>query len=111
MAPLPARSEPAQGGRRLGGALSRLLGTTLRPPGPLPAQTESRRKKTRAKKIIAPRARLNQSQTREDTRSMNKDQAADLQPGQELVITRVFDAPRELVFKAWTDPEHLKHWW
>jgi uncharacterized protein YndB with AHSA1/START domain len=28
----------------------------------------------------------------------------------ELVIRRVFDAPRELVFKAWTDPEHLKQW-
>jgi uncharacterized protein YndB with AHSA1/START domain len=23
----------------------------------------------------------------------------------ELVVTRVFDAPRELVFKAWTDPK------
>ena len=29
----------------------------------------------------------------------------------ELVITRVFDAPRELVFKAWTDPEHFVRWW
>jgi uncharacterized protein YndB with AHSA1/START domain len=29
----------------------------------------------------------------------------------ELVITRVFDAPRDLVFKAWSDPEMLKHWW
>jgi len=28
-----------------------------------------------------------------------------------LVITRVFDAPRELVFKAWTDPSHAKCWW
>jgi len=28
-----------------------------------------------------------------------------------LRITRVFDAPRELVFKAWTEAEHLKHWW
>jgi uncharacterized protein YndB with AHSA1/START domain len=27
-----------------------------------------------------------------------------------LVITRVFDAPRELVFKAWTDPKHLVQW-
>jgi uncharacterized protein YndB with AHSA1/START domain len=27
-----------------------------------------------------------------------------------LVITRVFDAPRELVFKAWADPAHAKHW-
>ncbi len=29
----------------------------------------------------------------------------------EIVITRVFDAPRELVWKAWTDPERLKRWW
>lgn len=28
-----------------------------------------------------------------------------------LVITRVFDAPRALVFQAWTRPEHLVHWW
>ncbi|PTR10788.1 uncharacterized protein YndB with AHSA1/START domain [Nitrosospira sp. Nsp5] len=27
-----------------------------------------------------------------------------------LVITRIFDAPRSLVFKAWTQPEHLAHW-
>ena len=27
-----------------------------------------------------------------------------------LVITRVFDAPRELVWKAWTEPEHLMRW-
>ena len=30
---------------------------------------------------------------------------------QELVIMRVFDAPRELVWKAWIDPEHFKRWW
>ena len=29
----------------------------------------------------------------------------------ELVINRVFNAPVELVWKAWTDPEHLKRWW
>lgn len=29
----------------------------------------------------------------------------------ELVITRVFDAPRALVFEAWTDPKHLAQWW
>ena len=27
-----------------------------------------------------------------------------------LVIERIFDAPRELVFKAWTDPKHLVRW-
>ncbi|HTK15699.1 MAG TPA: SRPBCC domain-containing protein [Acidimicrobiia bacterium] len=29
----------------------------------------------------------------------------------ELVITRVFNAPRELVFKCITEPEHLTHFW
>jgi uncharacterized protein YndB with AHSA1/START domain len=29
----------------------------------------------------------------------------------DVVITRVFDAPRELVFKAWTDREHLSRWY
>lgn len=29
----------------------------------------------------------------------------------ELVITRTFDAPRTLVWRAWTDPEHVKQWW
>ncbi|MGZ3751565.1 MAG: SRPBCC domain-containing protein [Mucilaginibacter sp.] len=29
----------------------------------------------------------------------------------EIVITRVFDAPRDLVFKTWTDPNHLINWW
>jgi uncharacterized protein YndB with AHSA1/START domain len=28
----------------------------------------------------------------------------------EIVMTRVFDAPRMLVFEAWTNPEHLPHW-
>ena len=30
---------------------------------------------------------------------------------QELVPTRVFDAPRKLVFKAWTDPKCVAMWW
>lgn len=29
----------------------------------------------------------------------------------ELVVSRVIDAPRELVFKAWTQPEHIARWW
>ena len=29
----------------------------------------------------------------------------------EFVITRVFDAPRELVWKAFTDPERMRQWW
>jgi uncharacterized protein YndB with AHSA1/START domain len=29
----------------------------------------------------------------------------------ELVVTRVLAAPRRLVFKAWTEPEHAARWW
>ena len=29
----------------------------------------------------------------------------------ELVIMRVFNAPRALVWKAWTDPKYAVHWW
>jgi uncharacterized protein YndB with AHSA1/START domain len=29
----------------------------------------------------------------------------------ELIITRVFNVPRQLVWRAWTDPEIIKHWW
>jgi len=29
----------------------------------------------------------------------------------ELLITRTFEAPRRLVFKMWTEPEHLVRWW
>ena len=35
-----------------------------------------------------------------------------IEPGkQEVVITRMFDAPRELVFRAFTDPQLMKEWW
>lgn len=28
-----------------------------------------------------------------------------------MTLTRTFDAPRDLVFKVWTDPKHLAQWW
>ncbi len=28
-----------------------------------------------------------------------------------MVVTRVFDAPRELVWKAWTEPKYVMQWW
>ncbi len=35
-----------------------------------------------------------------------------VEPGKPtVVITRVFDAPRRLVFEVWTKPEHLARWW
>jgi uncharacterized protein YndB with AHSA1/START domain len=33
-------------------------------------------------------------------------------PGdRQIVITRAFDAPRGVVFEAWTKVEHVTHWW
>jgi uncharacterized protein YndB with AHSA1/START domain len=29
----------------------------------------------------------------------------------DLVLERLLDAPRALVWQAWTDPEHVKRWW
>jgi uncharacterized protein YndB with AHSA1/START domain len=39
---------------------------------------------------------------------MTKDAANETE---RMVITRVFDAPRELVWKAWTDPKYVMQWW
>lgn len=30
---------------------------------------------------------------------------------EEIQMTRVFDAPRALVFEVMTKPEHVRHWW
>ena len=29
----------------------------------------------------------------------------------ELIITRLLNAPRELVWEVWTNPDHIKNWW
>ena len=29
----------------------------------------------------------------------------------ELIVTRLIDAPRRLVFRAWTEPEQVSRWW
>jgi uncharacterized protein YndB with AHSA1/START domain len=42
---------------------------------------------------------------------MTNNNSTDTQSEREIVITRVFDAPRSLVFKAWTDPKHVAQWW
>lgn len=36
---------------------------------------------------------------------------AALPPHGELVLSRILDAPRELVWRAWTDPGHVARWW
>lgn len=36
---------------------------------------------------------------------------SNLNLAREVTITRILDAPRELVFLMWTDPAHLARWW
>ena len=40
-----------------------------------------------------------------------RQKAGTSKPQQSLVIKRTFDAPRDLVWKAWSDPEQAKNWW
>jgi len=37
--------------------------------------------------------------------------AAEDPADREIIITRVVDAPRELVWEVWTDPRHVARWW
>jgi uncharacterized protein YndB with AHSA1/START domain len=37
--------------------------------------------------------------------------AADNTSDREIVATRVFDAPRDLVYQVWTDPKHISNWY
>lgn len=36
---------------------------------------------------------------------------ATLSGDREITATRIFDAPRDLVFQMWTDPQHIGQWW
>jgi uncharacterized protein YndB with AHSA1/START domain len=42
---------------------------------------------------------------------VNSEPVAESTADREIFATRVFDAPRELVFEAWTRPEHVKNWY
>ena len=42
-----------------------------------------------------------------ENKNVNENNTAD----RELVITRILNAPRELVWEVWTNPAHIKNWW
>jgi len=43
--------------------------------------------------------------------SAKADGSAEALSDRQIVTTRVLDAPRQLVFRAWTEPDHLARWW
>ncbi|BAY30202.1 hypothetical protein NIES2107_20460 [Nostoc carneum NIES-2107] len=42
---------------------------------------------------------------------LKQNDSTSTQSEREIIITRIFNAPRELVFQAWTDPKHIVQWW
>jgi uncharacterized protein YndB with AHSA1/START domain len=42
---------------------------------------------------------------------MSNDNSTQATEKRDLVVTRVFDAPVEQVWKAWSDPEYVMQWW
>ena len=42
---------------------------------------------------------------------LEQNDSKNIQSEREIIITRIFNAPRELVFKAWTQAEHIAQWW
>ncbi|MEH2007616.1 SRPBCC domain-containing protein [Nostoc sp.] len=42
---------------------------------------------------------------------LEQNNSTSTQSEREIIITRVFNAPRELVFKAWTEPKHIAQSW
>ena len=42
---------------------------------------------------------------------MSEQNSTDVKTAEGVKIERVFDAPRELVFRAWTEPEHFARWY
>jgi len=53
----------------------------------------------------------NSSTNTSSTQSAGKATSVSSPDKRELVITRILDAPRDLVFKVWTDPKHVAQWW
>src|SRR4029453_15893669 len=104
---------PPQGGGRLGGGIPPVLGAepgTLRPPRRLPARGagEGAARRPEGPVTIGTRS----DRTIQERSSPMADLQGVPDPGtQQIVVTRSFAAPRELVFKAFTDPDAVRRWW
>ena len=44
-------------------------------------------------------------------KTIQENSVASTTPGEDIVVSRVFDAPRERVWEAWTEPGLIKKWW
>src|SRR5258705_4049141 len=60
--------------------------------------------------VLNPSARPSEEQNRIFEAMSTEAKPTEPPASRELVLTRLIDAPRERLFKAWTDPELLKQW-
>src|SRR5215475_8417032 len=51
------------------------------------------------------------SRRRTKAMTVTRSATVTLPTDEQILITREFDAPKELVFKAWTTPELVRRWW
>jgi uncharacterized protein YndB with AHSA1/START domain len=68
---------------------------------------ESAEECERVRQFVVPANEQNFDRLAEELRRVGDETTAD----REIVVSRAFDAPRELVFEAWTKPEHVARWW
>ena len=57
------------------------------------------------------KSKKTESRAMQEMRGNNKTKMTAEPGGREVVITQVFDAPREQVFKAFSDPSLIPEWW
>src|SRR5690606_8122989 len=93
----PDQAGAPEGRGGVGGAVSGAVGGTLRASGRLPAGAEAEGG-----------SRGGEATMRETAISpMTLTLPSDL----EIQMTKVLNAPRQRVWEAWTQPEHIQHWW
>lgn len=64
-----------------------------------------------ARNVRSSAAKINEAKIAEQKICEEKASASMGSAEWDLVITRVFDAPRELVFKVWAETRHVAQWW
>src|SRR5204863_774192 len=92
---MPARRLAPQAGGRVAGAVSKVLGRAARLARQIPGRDRAR---------AVPREGGCRQMGATETIGQKIPQAA-------LTLRRTYAAPRERVFRAWTDPEEIKRWW
>src|SRR5207244_12183302 len=89
-----AGSRAARGGQQMAGEIPRVLGSVIQEPRRAARGAQIQKEKTEKE------SQMNKTETLQITTPSDR----------EIAMTHTFDAPRTMVFEAWTKPELLKRW-